>query len=154
MIILLFISIVLAFLKILESVKVAKDSRVSFIAKKPSRNRNPFCLILASDYPHGPHPSISSYEVSDIIKHPYDFRVNPKKTGYYEFIKNDDIQLTSILKIIDDRKLAENSVFIYMADHGYSGKFTLYQKGIKVPFIMRWPNKIDAGSKNLSLIHI
>ena len=39
-----------------------------------------------------------------------------------------------------------------MADHGYSGKFTLYQKGIKVPFIMRWPNKIDAGSKNNSLL--
>ena len=113
---------------------------------------NPFCLILASDYPHGPHPSISSYKASDIIKHPYDFRVNPKKTGYYEFIKNDDIQLTSILKIIDDSKLAKNSVFIYMADHGYSGKFTLYQKGIKVPFIMRWPNKIDAGSKNNSLL--
>ena len=39
-----------------------------------------------------------------------------------------------------------------MADHGYSGKFTLYQKGIKVPFIMRWPNKIEAGSKNNSLL--
>ena len=112
--------------------KIENKNLDLFRIKKYLKNiDNPFCLILASDYPHGPHPSISSYKVSDIIKHPYDFRVNPKKTGYYEFIKNDDIQLTSILKIIDDSKLAENSVFIYMADHGYSGKFTLYQKGIK-----------------------
>ena len=44
------------------------------------RNVNrPFCLILASDYPHGPHPSKSQYKVSDIKKHPYDYNINPKK---------------------------------------------------------------------------
>ena len=114
----------------------------------------PFCLILASDYPHGPHPSKSQYKVSDIKKHPYDFNINPKKTGYYEFIKNDDNQLSNILNIVEKNGMKDNSVFIYAADHGYSGKYSLYQKGIKIPLIMRWPDKIKPGSKSNSLLTI
>ena len=116
--------------------------------------KGPFCLILASDYPHGPHPNESEYKVSDIKKHPYDFNINPKKTGYYEFIKNDDNQLSKVLDIIDNNGLTNNSIFIYAADHGYSGKFSLYQKGLKIPFILRWPNKIKPNLKNNSLLTI
>ena len=68
--------------------KIENKNLDLFRIKKYLKNiDNPFCLILASDYPHGPHPSISSYKVSDIIKHPYDLRVNPKKRVTMSLLK-------------------------------------------------------------------
>ena len=43
-------------------------------------------------------------------------------------------------------------MFIYASDHGISGKFTLYQKGLKVPVVVRWPGKIKKNIESNRLL--
>ena len=114
--------------------------------------KKPFCLILASDFPHGPYPEKTDYSYEDIKIHPYNNRVSPEKPGYYQNIKYDDNQLGEILTIVERNDLKNNTVFIYASDHGISGKFTLYQKGIKIPVIIRWPGKIKKNIQSNRLL--
>jgi uncharacterized sulfatase len=52
-----------------------------------------------------------------------------------------------------DVHLDENTLFIYSADHGVSGKFTVKDRGLNVPFIVRWPNVVQPGTRKTQLIH-
>lgn len=73
-----------------------------------------------------------------------------------------DIQVGRLLDKLDELKLAENTVVVFSSDNGpdtadtglpyigYSGglrgeKSTFYEGGFRVPFIVRWPNKVPAG---------
>ena len=114
--------------------------------------KKPFCLVLASDFPHGPYPNETDYNLDDIKIHPYNRGVTPEKPGYYQNIKYDDIQLGRILNIVDGNDLKNNTMFIYASDHGISGKFTLYQKGLKVPVVVRWPGKIKKNIESNRLL--
>ena len=68
---------------------------------------------------------------------PYKFNF-PSKPGYYEN-RNDNIQLTKVLKIIKNNNFEKNSVFMYSSDHGISGKWTTSEKEIfEVPFVIKW----------------
>ena len=73
-----------------------------------------------------------------------------------EFIRRDwangleQIQLTDgdigrLLKRLDDEGLADNTVVFFCGDHGrchIRGKQFLYDGGIRVPMMMRWPGKV------------
>ena len=114
--------------------------------------KGPFCIFITSEFPHGPFPKVSSYTKSDIFKLPYAMKTEPFKTGYYQNIENDNEQLGQILKMVDDYNLRNNSIFIYASDHGISGKWSLREEGIKVPFIVRWPEEIQANSVSNTLL--
>ena len=36
----------------------------------------------------------------------------------------------------------KKAMFIYASDHGLSGKWSLQEQGLRLPFIVRWPGKI------------
>jgi arylsulfatase A-like enzyme len=53
-----------------------------------------------------------------------------------------------ILKRLDDESLTENTVVIFIGDHGrchVRGKQWCYDGGIHIPLIVRWPGKLKAG---------
>lgn len=115
--------------------------------------KKPFCLFITSDYPHGPFPKTSEYAKKDIYQLPYDNgRVGNHKPGYYKNIKDDNIQLGKILKMVDSYNLSNNSMFIYASDHGLSGKWGLAEQGLKVPFIVRWPGHVKPNSTSHTLL--
>ena len=112
----------------------------------------PFCIFISSDYPHNPYPLTSEkFHNKDISwfdgdKKPY--RVNnywedsfPKGyiRGYYENIRKDNEQLKQVLTFLDDSNLKDNTIFMYSADHGISGKWTPSEHSLRVPFVMRCP---------------
>ncbi len=114
---------------------------------------NPFCLIIASDYPHGPYPQTSNYSKADIFKLPYDpSYIGNHKPGYYQNIQDDNDQLGQVLNMVDNYGLKENTMFIYASDHGLSGKWSLKEQGLRVPFIVRWPGKIKPNTKSETLL--
>ena len=81
----------------------------------------PFCLIIASDYPHGPFPKTGNYTKADIFKLPYDPNyVGNHKPGYYQNIKDDNDQLGKVLEMVEKYGHEESSMFIYASDHGLS----------------------------------
>lgn len=59
------------------------------------------------------------------------------------------------LKALDEEGLAENTIVVFWSDHGDGlprGKRWLYDSGLKVPMVIRWPGQIQAGLVNDQLI--
>ena len=59
-----------------------------------------------------------------------------------------DRQVGQLLQRLEDEGLAENTLVIFIADHGrchIRGKQFLYDGGIRIPMIVRWPGKVDPG---------
>ena len=117
----------------------------------------PFCMFITSEYPHPPY--INASGSSEDFKY-YPFikgDKNASKTinemaGYYRNVEEDNTQLEKVLSYVDEY-LGENTLFIYSADHGKFGKYTVYDRGLNVPFIARWPGVITPGGKTDVMVH-
>ncbi|WP_430817180.1 sulfatase family protein [Carboxylicivirga sp. RSCT41] len=67
---------------------------------------------------------------------------------YYNALNRGDECVGSILQAIDDSEMRDNTLVIFLSDHGMGApgaKNTLYHDGIRTPIIMRWPKKIKEG---------
>ena len=74
---------------------------------------------------------------------------------YLSDVRDMDRGVGHILKVLDDRKIADNTIVIFMGDNGEAllrGKGTLYLRGNHVPLIIRWPGKVESGSVSKSLV--
>ncbi len=118
----------------------------------------PFCMFIASAYPHGPYFDAKDTPAESIKFYPYNQNLKnsqeqvDKKAGYYLNIAEDNTQLERVLELVDTH-LGKNTLFIYSSDHGVSGKYTVYDRGLNVPFIARWPGVIEPGSESNQFIH-
>ena len=66
-----------------------------------------------------------------------------------------DKQIGEVLQRLEDEGLAENTVVFIIGDNGRCmprGKQFLYDGGIQVPIIVRWPAKIKPGQVNENLV--
>lgn len=72
-----------------------------------------------------------------------------QRTGMAEL----DHQVGILLNKLDELNIASNTVVIYMPDHGIEpGKATCFEKGFRVPLIIRWPGKIAPGSRTAARV--
>lgn len=74
---------------------------------------------------------------------------------YYDQVTKMDGQVAGILKQLEDDGLAENTVVFFYSDHGRGltrGKRWLYDSGIRVPLLIRWPGVIKPGSTSDRLV--
>ncbi len=118
------------------------DTYLSEVGNKP------FCLFVTSSYPHGPYPYNPDFPADKVITRPYMTPAQIKSLpGYYDNVKTKEGELEQILTLLNKHDLEENTVFMYASDHGNgpTEKFTVYDRGLNVPFIVRWPNKIKPG---------
>ncbi|OXU15314.1 sulfatase family protein [Sedimentisphaera salicampi] len=58
-----------------------------------------------------------------------------------------DDSIGAVLKKLDDAGISENTLVMLMSDHQTRGKFTPYEKGIRVPFMVKWPKVVRPSSK-------
>ena len=59
-----------------------------------------------------------------------------------------DREVGALLKRLDNEGLADNTIVFFIGDHGrchIRGKQFLYDGGIRIPMIMRWPGKVKPG---------
>ena len=115
-------------------------------------------MYITSEYPHGPYFDEPAKTSDDYRFMPFNEKNKDNATtlkrmaGYYRNVKEDNTQLEQVLAWVDEH-LDENTIFIYSADHGKTGKFTVYDRGLNVPFIVRWPGVIKPNSKSDVMIH-
>ncbi|MDF7823444.1 sulfatase [Pontiellaceae bacterium B12227] len=109
----------------------------------------PFCLIIASAFPHGPYIENGPFKDSDVVLPPYVAESEStlkKATQYYANIVEKESEFDSVLKMLDQHGLKNNSIVFYSDDHGASrGKFSVYDSGLNVAFMVCWPGKIKPG---------
>lgn len=97
---------------------------------------------------------------------------------YGDFIHDMDLVVGQLLGVLDELNLTDNTLVIFTSDNGgedrrfvresrqaieaglklngalREGKFTIYEGGIRVPFIARWPGRIPAGSVSIEPISL
>jgi N-sulfoglucosamine sulfohydrolase len=127
-----------------------------------SRPKNkPFFLWLAALDPHRdykPNAIASPHNPGDVIVPPYvpdKPEVRRDLALYYDEIARLDENIGRVLAELDAQGVASNTLVIFMADNGRPFprcKTTVYDSGIKMPFIVRWPGKIKAATRCESLI--
>jgi arylsulfatase A-like enzyme len=94
--------------------------------------------------PYNPGEIISPYNEKDKVQY--------MTANYYAFVTEIDEWVGKILNKLDELKLAENTLVIFVSDHGemlgahgMRGKFCFYEESVRVPFLIRYPGKIEAG---------
>jgi len=78
---------------------------------------------------------------------------------YLACVKSVDDNIGRVLKYLDDNKLAENTMIIltsdqgfYLGDHGFFDKRFIYEESLRMPFLVRYPKVVKAGTENNDII--
>jgi arylsulfatase A-like enzyme len=116
-----------------------------------AKSAKPFFCYLATNAPHDPLQIADSYVAPFRAK---GLDENTAKT--YGMLKNLDDNLGNLLRRLDELKLTENTIVIFLTDNGpqrarfnaglRAVKGTVYEGGIKVPLFVRWPARIQPGT--------
>ena len=142
-------------------------------------NRDRAWLAVASFYsPHSPWVAPREYldmyqaETLSLPKFPADLNVQrderrfgddelrTARRGYYAMVSEVDAHLGTILRTIDECGLTDNTIVIFVSDHGeWLGEHLRYGKGYpaddaisRVPLILRWPGGINPPGPAISSI--
>ena len=115
-------------------------------------SKNPYCLFIASTFPHEPYINNTDYTIDDVYKLPFEDSIKDTKPGYYSNVKIDNDQLTEIINTVDS--VNNNTIFFYLSDHGISGKWGVKENGLRIPLIIRWPNVIKSNIRSDALVNI
>jgi len=123
------------------------ERAVAFVER---HKEEPFFLYLAHSMPHVP------LGVSDR------FAGHSTQGMYGDVIEEIDWSVGEVLAALDRHGLADNTFVIFTSDNGpwlnygnhsgsvgplREGKGTAFEGGVRVPAIMRWPGKIEPGSR-------
>ena len=117
-----------------------------------AKSDKPFCLIIASDYPHGPYIKGSGFKSEDIKIHPGEYDSEGHRNylrGYYASIDAKEREFDSVLNLIEKHEIRDDTIVFYADDHGRGrGKFTVYDMALNVAFMVRWPSHVMPGRSN------
>jgi arylsulfatase A len=144
------------------------DVNVDFLAdfiKTNAAKKKPFLAYYTCLLPHFPWaPTPDSDDKSYRLEAATSLG-NPKY--FPDMVKYLDKSVGRLMQIVDDLGIADNTVFIFLADNGTDrritnawgdgkqirgGKGTMTDRGTRVPLLVRWPGKIEAGSTCDALI--
>ena len=104
----------------------------------------PICLILGDSNPHVTWEPNKIYDPDVLPLPPYigDTPIARKAlANYYQDITTMDSRIGDVDKMLEEHGYGENTLFVYTTDHGSEWphcKWTLYDTGIRLPFIARW----------------
>jgi len=127
---------------------VLTDSTIAFIERNKDQ---PFLAYVPYNAPHSPFQLPDEY-YDKYVEMGYDART----ASAYGMVENIDDNLGRLLHTLDELGIADNTIVIYMSDNGPNGerynnfmrgiKASVHEGGVRVPFFIRWPDKIAAGS--------
>ena len=145
------------------------DKTIEFIAKPRT---GPFFYMVSIPDPHSPYtvrePYMSMYDSEQmIVPNTFDVSstggkrnrgkgtdaVKKNKAHYCGQVKCIDDNVGRILASLRDKGILDDTIIVfatdhgdYMGEHGLYGKNQWYRTAYQLPFLMRWPKKIHAGT--------
>ena len=128
-----------------------------FIQADPQR---PFCAYIATHEPHGPwnKGDRSAFDPARLKVPPYLVDTPETRQGlaaYYAEVALLDQQVGSVMQTLEKTGKAANTLFLFFSEQGSGvphAKWSLYNPGIRVAAIARWPGRIKPGSENAALV--
>lgn len=139
-----------------ESVRLLRD-------REPDR---PVFLYVPFNAPHGP------FQAPDDLTAKYENRgLAGREAIRFASIESMDRAIGKILETLEEEKLAANTLVMFFCDNGAKGdgkkassdedelrlrggKGQLYEGGIRVPAVIRWPLQIQPGSKSDAFVSV
>ena len=135
------------------------DRTLEVLEARPSDR--PFFLWVASTDPHRPYPGTGT----DLPHDPASVRVPPylpdhplvrqDLAAYYDEIARFDWVVGQVLDALDAEGIAADTLVFYLSDNGMPfprAKTTLFDSGIRTPFIVRWPQAVRRGTVESGLV--
>lgn len=149
--------------------ELISDEAISFLDSRKGED-DPFFLYLAYNAPHfgkGWSPSVQApvnlmQPQADDLKR-VSFIEDKVRREFAAMTVSLDDGVGRVMEALEANGLEENTLVIFLTDHGgdpvYGGsntpyrgnKATLFEGGLRVPCIMRWPGRIAAGARNDAL---
>jgi uncharacterized sulfatase len=113
------------------------------------RENKPFFVWYAPLMPHDPHTPPKRLLDKYASQTP-----SPHIAKYYAMVEWFDETVGDLMKQLDQRGLAENTIVLYVADNGWiqnpdspkyaeKSKQSQYDGGVRTPIMIRWPGKIE-----------
>lgn len=123
---------------------VLTDAAINFMENNRSK---PFFCYVPFNAPHSP------FQLADEYFNKYKAKnLDDELACVYGMVDNMDYNVGRILKFLKENNLEENTIVIFLSDNGpntvrFNGgltgiKGTVHEGGVKVPFIIKWKNKL------------
>ena len=155
-----------------EVAQVITDKAVEYIKKNTGPNKDPFFLYYAHNIPHGPITPADQY------------RGTSGCGPYGDFIQELDTQIGEVMAVVDDARKHRDTLVIFTSDNGgvatqadtdeppsgaagqardlghmqcghmRGGKWSIYEGGFRVPFIVHWPSQLEGGQRSDNMISL
>jgi len=132
------------------------DWACDYLNKRKTESNKPFFLYLAYNAPHTPIQPPAEWVDKVKQREP---NMTDARAKLVALIEHMDHGIGRVLKRLDDNLQSENTLVVFTSDNGgqlnvganngplRDGKQSVYEGGIKVPTIVRWPGKIEANSR-------
>jgi len=130
-------------------------------AMKERPRDQPFFMWMAFFDPHRPYQPGTipqPHAPAETVVPPYLPDVPETRrdlAAYYDEITRLDGVVGDVLSELADQQAAENTVVVFLSDNGRPfprAKTTVYDSGVKTPWIVRWPQQVKPGGVTESLI--
>jgi arylsulfatase A-like enzyme len=131
---------------------------LDFIEKRG--DERPFCMVLSWGPPHHPYRTVPQRYLDMYDPDALPARANcpepPRRDlwGYYAQTTFLDDQVARIVLALERLGLADDTILCFTSDHGdMHGSHGVYKKqwpwdeSIKVPFVLRYPRRVEGGTR-------
>jgi len=120
----------------------------------------PLLLLVCSRPPHTPWIKNEDYDPQR-IKLPPNFVDTPEtrldRANYYSDVTLMDSILGRVLDAASNYRGGDNTMFVYTSDQGANwpfAKWCLYDAGLRVPLLVRWPGKVKPGTVTDAMVDL
>ena len=138
------------------------EKSVAYITERAQQKDQPFFLYVPYGSPHTPIVPTPEWQGKSGI------------SPYADFVMQNDHSVGQILQSLEDHGLSDNTLVFFFSDNGCSkaadfktleaaghyasaqyrgSKADLWDGGHRVPFIVKWPGKIQKGSSSSCLLY-
>lgn len=121
------------------------------------KSEKPLCLFVGTNWPHVPWPAAGKMD-PDSLTLPRQLADTPEtrsaRARYAHAVGNCDRDLGLVRSAVKTH-LPNNTVFVFTSDHGAQfpfSKWNLYERGLRVPFIVAWPGHIAPNQRTSAMV--